>query len=67
MPKGADFTCPDCGKKNFVSFAQVKKNLKGSIRIALSCGCNLPPQKIVEELAKIARAELRKINPKLSE
>ena len=65
MTKGADFTCPNCGKKNLVSLTQIKKNLKSSTPIVLACGCSLPPEEIIDEMAKILREELRKINPNL--
>jgi transcription elongation factor Elf1 len=51
MAKGTDFTCPNCGENHFVTFAQIKKNLKGDIPIAFPCGCALPPNKILDKLA----------------
>ena len=67
MVKGADFACPNCGKLNFVTFPQIKKNMKGGIPIAFPCGCSLPPQQVLDELAKIVTQELRKRNPNLRE
>jgi predicted RNA-binding Zn-ribbon protein involved in translation (DUF1610 family) len=66
MAKGAEFACPNCGKKNFVPFAQIKKNLKSGTRIVSPCGCSLSPHEIREELAKVVTRELSKRNPKLS-
>ena len=67
MSKDAYFTCPNCGKENFVSLAQIKKNLKSNIPMTFACGCSLSPEQVIDELAKIAREALRKINPNLSE
>jgi len=63
MAKGADFACPICGKRNFVAFVQIKKNLKGSVPIAFPCGCSLSPQDVLDELAKIVRWALGKKDP----
>lgn len=67
MANGANFTCPNCGQLNFVAFAQIKKNLKGSSPIAFHCGCTLPPNKVLDELTKILTKEFRKRHPKTTE
>jgi hypothetical protein len=64
MNKSADFPCPNCGKLNFVTFAQVKKNKKANVPIAFPCGCSLPLQEVIDKLAEIVTRELGKRNPK---
>ena len=63
MAKGADFACPNCGKKIFVAFAAIKKNMKSGVSIDFSCGCRLSPDRVFDELAKIVRWEFGKKDP----
>jgi transcription elongation factor Elf1 len=66
MAKGVDFTCPECGKKNFVTFSEIKKNMKSGTLMSFPCGCNFSPQKVLDQLAREVTSLLMKANPKLS-
>ena len=65
MAQGANFTCPNCGERNFVAFAKIKKNLQGNVSFTAQCGCNLSPDEVIEELRKSFGEEFRKKNPEL--
>ena len=65
MTKGVDFACPNCGKENFVSLTQVKKNLKGNVPVTLACGHSSSPNDILDKLAAHLVGVLNKTIAKL--
>jgi transcription elongation factor Elf1 len=65
MAKGVDFACPNCGKENFVSLTQVKKNLKGNVPITFPCGHSSSPNDILDKLGARLASVLDKTIAKL--
>jgi hypothetical protein len=66
MAQGANFDCPNCGRRNFVAFGEIKKNMMASVSIDFSCGCRLSPLEVFDELAKIVRWQPGKKHPKFT-